>query len=44
MSWSALPVELIVRILEALDPQTLVKCRRVMFFIARFFTHDDNEI
>jgi hypothetical protein len=31
MPWSALPVELIVRILEALDPHTLLKCRRVRF-------------
>ncbi|KAI9513051.1 hypothetical protein F5148DRAFT_972382 [Russula earlei] len=28
--WQSLPLELIVRILEALDPQTLVHCRRVI--------------
>lgn len=32
MPWQALPVELVLRILEALDPQVLVNCRRVMFF------------
>jgi len=39
MPWTALPVELIVHILDALDPQALVNCRRVMFImfsLARF--------
>ena len=30
MPWSALPTELIVRILEDLDPYAILNCRRVM--------------
>jgi hypothetical protein len=36
MPWTVLPVELIVRILDALDPQALVNCRRVMFSLLCF--------
>ena len=36
MPWTVLPDELIVRILDALNPQALVNCRRVMFSLLRF--------
>jgi hypothetical protein len=32
MPWQALPVELTLRILEALDPLSLINCRGVTFF------------
>lgn len=37
MPWTALPVELIVRILDALDPQALVNCRTVIFLSPALF-------